>query len=96
MPSQDAHEYSCDELVRILTVCCLASEPRPDTDLEYAGQDHGDTIPKLVENPQPAVEAAVHTAVILLSNDNVTAEVVEGQCTVMTYWLMYCWPGACD
>jgi len=54
---QDAHEYSCDELVRILT-------------------DHGDTIPKLVENPQPAVEAAVHTAVILLSDDNVTAEVL--------------------
>lgn len=54
---QEAHEYSCSEVVRILT-------------------ENGGSIPKLVEKPQQAVEAAVNTAVILLSDDNVTAEVL--------------------
>lgn len=38
--------------------------------------DNGGKIPRLVENPQAAVEAAVNTAVVLLSDDNVTAEVL--------------------
>jgi len=42
---------------------------------------HG-KIPLLVEDPQSAIEAAVNTAVVLLSDDNVTAQVVvvEPQC----------------
>jgi len=54
---QEAHEYSCDSLVSLLT--------------RFNGR-----IPPLREDPQSAVEAAVHTAVVLLSDDNVTAEVV--------------------
>jgi len=54
---QEAHEYSCNAVVRILA-------------------ENGGSIPKLVEKPQQAVEAAVNTAVILLSDDNVTAEVL--------------------
>merc|ERR1711939_988240 len=54
---QEAHEYSCDALVRIL-------------------EKNGGTIPRLREDPQQAVEAAVNTAVVLLSDDNVTAEVL--------------------
>jgi hypothetical protein len=56
---QEAHEYSCNAVVRLL-------------------EEHGN-IPKLYENPQAAVEAAVNTAVILLSDDNVTAEVLVVQ-----------------
>lgn len=54
---QEAHEYSCDSLTRIL-------------------EENQGKIPRLTEHPQPAVEAAVHTAVMLLSDDNVTAEVL--------------------
>lgn len=38
--------------------------------------DNGGRIPTLCENPQAAVTASVHTAVVLLSDDNVTAEVL--------------------
>jgi len=54
---QEAHEYSCDSLMRLI-------------------EENKHQIPRLYENPQAAVEAAVHLAVILLSDDNVTAEVM--------------------
>jgi hypothetical protein len=38
--------------------------------------ENGGRIPTLCENPQAAVTASVHTAVVLLSDDNVTAEVL--------------------
>lgn len=53
---QEAHEDSCDALVRLLG-------------------KHG-RLPTLAEDPQAAVEAAVNVAVMLLSDDNVTAELV--------------------
>jgi len=61
---QEAHEHSCDSLVKLL-----------DTNQGM--------IPLLIDNPQAAVEAAVHTAVMLLSDDNVTAEVLVVKQTVM-------------
>ena len=38
--------------------------------------ENGGKIPTLCQKPQAAVEAAVHIAVVLLSDDNVTAEVL--------------------